>query len=63
VLTAAVPCATTLGAMTLLHESPSLPVLAGIALVTAGMLVSLLWPRSQRSSSPRKAVKHPEQGV
>ncbi|HEU5293374.1 MAG TPA: DMT family transporter [Burkholderiaceae bacterium] len=42
VLTAAVPCVTTLGAVLLLHESPSWPVLAGIALVTAGMLVSLL---------------------
>jgi drug/metabolite transporter (DMT)-like permease len=42
VLTAAVPCVTTAGAVLLLHESLSIFVLAGIGLVTAGMLISLL---------------------
>src|SRR5262249_25198797 len=51
-LTPAVPCVTTLGATGLLHESPSLLVLAGISLVTMGMLVSLVWPRRQPSPNP-----------
>jgi len=46
VLTAAVPCVTTAGAVVLLHESPSPLVLAGIASVTAGMLLSLLQGRT-----------------
>ena len=50
-LTASVPCVTTLGAVVLLHESPSATVLAGISLVTAGMLVSLLWRRTRGASN------------
>jgi drug/metabolite transporter (DMT)-like permease len=50
VLTAAVPCITTLLAIPLLHESPSLFVLSGIALITTGMVVSLQ-PRRARSST------------
>src|SRR5262249_3287681 len=42
VLPAAVPCVTTAGAVLLLHESPSTPVVAGIGLVTAGMLAALV---------------------
>jgi drug/metabolite transporter (DMT)-like permease len=40
-LAAAVPCVTTLGAVVVLGESPSLLVLTGVALVTSGVLVSL----------------------
>lgn len=40
-LTAAVPCVTTAGAGLLLHEVPSALALAGIALVTLGMVVSM----------------------
>ncbi len=42
-LTAAVPCVTALGAVWVLHESPSWLVLTGIALVTSGMLIALFW--------------------
>lgn len=53
--TAAVPCVTTLGAMLFLGESPSALVLAGIALVTAGMGVSLSW-RGPRPTPDRDAT-------
>jgi len=50
VMTAAVPSVTTLGAVFLLHETPSARVLAGIALVTGGMLFSLVWSRRLQPS-------------
>ena len=50
VMTAAVPSVTTLGAVLFLHEAPSSRVLAGVAFVTAGMLLSLLWGRSRQRS-------------
>jgi len=46
VLAAAVPCVTTLGAVALLDESPSALVLAGVVLVTVGVLVALRRPKS-----------------
>jgi drug/metabolite transporter (DMT)-like permease len=48
-LSAAVPCVTTLGASLLLRETPSLISLVGVALVTAGMLVSLQCNNAARS--------------
>jgi drug/metabolite transporter (DMT)-like permease len=51
VMTAAVPCVTTIGAVFLLKEAPSWLVLGGIALVTAGMLLSLLGGRGRSRSS------------
>lgn len=39
--TAAVPCLTSLAAIPLLSEAPSTPALAGVAVVTLGMVVSL----------------------
>jgi drug/metabolite transporter (DMT)-like permease len=41
VLAAAVPCVTTLGAVLALRESPSLLVMAGLALVTCGVAAAL----------------------
>lgn len=51
-LTAAVPCVTTVGAGLLLHEAPSAFSVAGIALVTVGMTVSM---RSRRAEDERPA--------
>ncbi|HET7525138.1 MAG TPA: DMT family transporter, partial [Burkholderiaceae bacterium] len=52
-LTASVPCVTTLGSVVFLHESVSATVLVGIALVTTGTLVSLFgrgrWRRILRT--------------
>jgi drug/metabolite transporter (DMT)-like permease len=45
-MTSAVPCVTTIGAVLILHEALSPAVLLGIALVTAGTVVSLLWGRT-----------------
>jgi drug/metabolite transporter (DMT)-like permease len=39
--TAAVPCVTTLAAIPLLSETPSIAALVGVAIVTAGMIVTL----------------------
>ena len=46
-LTAAVPCVTTVAAGFLLHEIPSALALSGVGLVTAGMIMSCA-PRSAR---------------
>lgn len=56
-MTAPVPCVTTLRAVFLLNEAPSLLVLAaGIGLVTAGMLLSLLPGRGPQRFERVKGV-------
>jgi drug/metabolite transporter (DMT)-like permease len=56
-LTAAVPCVTTLAAGSILHEAVSAPVLLGVGLVTAGMVVSLRSVR--RSTAPEARTQEP----
>ena len=53
--TAAVPCVTTLAAVPLLGESPTRAAMAGMMLVTLGMIASLRRGRGVRKPSPRES--------